>query len=125
MLGFETRMTSDDSFYSLDPAFTDPARLKRERDKARELKKTQWWLTLVNRGICHYCDKKFKKTALTLDHVVPLARGGTSTRGNMVPACRACNREKKLDTPVDEILRRSARANESRDSDDDSGGDTE
>ena len=93
------------TYYSLDPEFTDPARLKREREKARELKKTQWWLTLVNRGICHYCEKKFKKTQLTMDHVVPIARGGTSTQGNIVPACRDCNRNKKLDTPVESLFR--------------------
>jgi 5-methylcytosine-specific restriction endonuclease McrA len=30
-----------------------------------------------------------------MDHVVPLVRGGRSTRGNVVPACKACNTDKK------------------------------
>jgi len=30
-----------------------------------------------------------------MDHVVPLVRGGRSIRGNVVPACKACNSEKK------------------------------
>lgn len=92
------------SFHILDSAHTDPARLKREREKARELKQTNWWRTLVSKGICHYCRKKFKASELTMDHVTPLARGGTSTKGNIVPACRACNATKKLDTPVDDLF---------------------
>jgi 5-methylcytosine-specific restriction protein A len=30
-----------------------------------------------------------------MDHVVPLVRGGRSTRGNVVPACKTCNTDKK------------------------------
>jgi hypothetical protein len=30
----------------------------------------------------------------TLDHVVPLVRGGTNYEGNLVPACRKCNSSK-------------------------------
>lgn len=94
-----------DDYYVLDPEFSDPKRIQQEREKARKLKKTQWWLTLVNRGVCHYCEKKVPPSTLTMDHVVPLARGGTSSKGNIVPACKACNRDKKLDTPVDQILK--------------------
>ncbi len=30
-----------------------------------------------------------------MDHLVPLARGGRSTKGNLVPACKECNTKKK------------------------------
>lgn len=40
-----------------------------------------------------------------MDHVIPLARGGTSTEGNIVPSCRNCNRDKKLNTPVDDAFK--------------------
>ena len=30
-----------------------------------------------------------------MDHVVPLVRGGRSTKGNVVPACKECNTTKK------------------------------
>ena len=33
--------------------------------------------------------------ALTLDHVVPLVRGGRSIRANMVAACKDCNTKKQ------------------------------
>jgi len=96
---------ADDDFYLLDPEFSDPKRIKKEREKAAQLKKSQWWLDLLNRGNCHYCGKKFERKELTMDHVVPIARGGSSTPGNIVPACRPCNAEKKLSTPVDLILK--------------------
>jgi 5-methylcytosine-specific restriction enzyme A len=92
-------------YYQLDPQFTDPKRLKKEREKAQKLKKTQWWLDQLQKGLCHYCAKKFSAKELTMDHIVPLARGGTSTQGNIVPACRECNRDKKLSTPVDDIFK--------------------
>jgi len=92
-------------YYTLDPEHTDPARLKREREKARKLRKSQWWLDLVNRGICHYCGEKFSPGQLTMDHRIPLARGGTSTQGNLVPCCKACNNQKGLGTPVDDLFR--------------------
>lgn len=91
-------------YHILDAQHTDPVRIRRERDKARELKKTRWWLDQVNRGICHYCQKKFKPKDLTMDHLLPLARGGTSAKGNIVCACRPCNQSKKLETPVDELF---------------------
>ena len=96
-------------YHSLDEHNTDPKRLKAEREKARALKKTQWWLDQVNRGLCHYCGKKLEARDLTLDHVVPLARGGSSTRGNVVPSCRPCNENKKLETPVELLLRSLAK----------------
>jgi len=90
--------------YFLDPKFTDPKRIKREREKARELKKSRWWKEKIQKGICNYCEKTFKPEELTMDHVVPIARGGESVKNNVVPACKECNSKKKLDTPVDDLL---------------------
>ena len=90
----------------LDPTHTDPARLKREREKARELRASQWWKRAIAAGKCHYCGKAFKPAQLTLDHVVPLARGGSSTKDNCVPACKSCNTEKGLATPLDDAFAR-------------------
>jgi 5-methylcytosine-specific restriction endonuclease McrA len=36
-----------------------------------------------------------------MDHIVPLGRGGRSTRGNVVPACKACNTRKQSSLPVE------------------------
>jgi 5-methylcytosine-specific restriction endonuclease McrA len=36
-----------------------------------------------------------------MDHVVPLIRGGKSTKGNTVPACKECNNRKKHMLPIE------------------------
>jgi 5-methylcytosine-specific restriction endonuclease McrA len=41
---------------------------------------------------CVYCMKPFKR--LTMDHVVPLAKGGEHSPDNIVPACKPCNNSK-------------------------------
>jgi 5-methylcytosine-specific restriction endonuclease McrA len=30
-----------------------------------------------------------------MDHVVPLSRGGRTTKGNVTPVCKTCNTAKK------------------------------
>ncbi len=75
--------------------------LKREKAKARELRQSQWWKNRVGRGQCHYCGQRFPPAELTMDHIVPLIRGGKSTRGNVVPACKECNNKKKYMLPIE------------------------
>ena len=84
----------------------DPQHVKIERAKARALRNTDWWRNLLAKGECHYCHKKFAPSELTMDHVIPVARGGKSTRGNCVPCCKACNSEKKAYTPAEQILQK-------------------
>ena len=82
----------------------DPVHVKRERAKARELRNTDWWRAKLQQGVCHYCGKKVGAKNLTMDHVIPVARGGKSTRGNCVPCCKDCNNSKKYYTPAEQIL---------------------
>jgi len=86
----------------------DPEHLKRERARARALRQSQWWKRKVAAGVCYYCRRVVGPRALTMDHLVPLARGGRSIRGNVVPACKACNTRKRALVPVewDEYLAR-------------------
>lgn len=42
---------------------------------------------------CHYCKKRYKGR-LTMDHIVPLSKGGHHTYSNIIPACRSCNSKK-------------------------------
>jgi 5-methylcytosine-specific restriction endonuclease McrA len=79
----------------------DPDLLKRERAKARELRASGWWKRRVATGVCSYCRRDVGVRALTMDHIVPLGRGGRSVRGNVVPACKACNDRKKTLLPVE------------------------
>ena len=79
----------------------DPDGLKRQRAKARELRQSQWWKRRISTGVCYYCRRHVGPKALTLDHIVPLGRGGASTRGNVVPACKDCNTRKQSLLPVE------------------------
>lgn len=42
-------------------------------------------------GRCAYC---LESSVLTMDHVVPIVRGGRHSIGNIVPACDRCNKSK-------------------------------
>ncbi len=67
------------------------AELRRERQKARELRRSQWWKRKLASGVCHHCSGKFPPAQLTMDHLVPVVRGGRSTKGNLVPCSKPCN----------------------------------
>jgi 5-methylcytosine-specific restriction endonuclease McrA len=80
---------------------TDDMVLNQERRKARELRQSQWWKRQLDRGRCYYCGKSFPPRQLTMDHIVPLSRGGKSNKGNVVPACKDCNNKKKYMLPIE------------------------
>jgi two-component system phosphate regulon sensor histidine kinase PhoR len=79
----------------------DEAHIKAERRRARELRGSQWWKRRCAKGFCHYCGQPTLPKELTMDHIVPIARGGKSTKGNIVPACKACNNKKKQLLPME------------------------
>ncbi len=95
-----------ESYFEINPDPDTASHIRKERDKARALKRTSWWKRQLHLGICHYCGNRFRPDQLSMDHIVPLARGGTSTKGNVVPSCTACNHKKKLETPADIALRK-------------------
>ena len=97
---------SEEPYFEIDHDPDAERRIRKQRDKARELKKTPWWKNKLHQGICHYCSRQFSADQLSMDHIVPLARGGKSTKGNIVAACVECNRKKKLETPAETILRK-------------------
>jgi len=82
----------------------DPKHIAREKRKARELRQSQWWRNKRAQGRCAYCQGRFTPDELTMDHIVPLARGGRSTRGNVVPCCKMCNNRKQYWTPAELLL---------------------
>lgn len=93
----------------------DPKHVAREREKARGLRNSQWWKNELAKGVCHYCGKRFAPEELTMDHIVPVARGGRSSRGNVVPCCKSCNNAKKYLTPVEMLLNQAEAAGEAGD----------
>lgn len=75
--------------------------IKREKAKARELRGSAWWKRKKSKGVCYYCGRKVGPGSLTMDHIVPLSRGGKSTKSNIVPACKECNNKKKYLLPLE------------------------
>lgn len=52
------------------------------------------------RGRCYYCGEEVG-SAYHIDHVIPLALGGTNDPGNIVIACPRCNLQKSSHHPMD------------------------
>ncbi len=75
--------------------------IKREKQKARILRKSAWWRKKISKGQCYYCGRKIAPKELTMDHLVPLIRGGKSTKSNLVPSCKECNSRKKYLLPIE------------------------
>lgn len=70
----------------------------------------QEWRRLLKRHKfrCFYCRVRLLPANRTLDHKIPLSRGGTNTIGKVVPACRPCN-NRKLTMTIEEFLARQKR----------------
>lgn len=68
------------------------------RPKAkRGLTQAQKWAVYKRDGFkCHYCGRDAKTTdvVLEIDHVIPIARGGTDDPQNLITGCRECNSAK-------------------------------
>jgi 5-methylcytosine-specific restriction endonuclease McrA len=48
---------------------------------------------------CQYCSRVFPSNQLSIDHVLPRSRGGTTTWDNVVACCVRCNTRKGGRTP--------------------------
>lgn len=48
---------------------------------------------------CQYCGRKMSAKSLTLDHVIPRSKGGSSKWENLVACCKPCNTRKDDKTP--------------------------
>lgn len=54
---------------------------------------------------CQYCGVRQSPTKLTIDHVVPRARGGKTEWTNVVTSCLSCNADKGDRTPAEAGLK--------------------
>jgi 5-methylcytosine-specific restriction endonuclease McrA len=62
-----------------------------ERPPRHDVKFSRHNIYVRDGNRCQYCGKRFQTSELSLDHVVPLSRGGPSTWENVVCACLPCN----------------------------------
>ena len=74
-------------------------RARRAQAPINDFTQEQWEFLLQQfRHRCAYCGKKSKH--LTRDHITPLAKGGSHTLSNIVPACQRCNSAKRDRDPL-------------------------
>jgi 5-methylcytosine-specific restriction endonuclease McrA len=60
---------------------------------------------LRDHNTCQYCGRVYSPHELTIDHVVPRSRGGSSGWENLVASCRICNNRKGDRTPDEARMR--------------------
>lgn len=82
------------------------ARETRLRNTPNTLTKEQWnEILALQDNRCNHCNKKFStKMPPTLDHIIPLSRGGGLTMENVQALCKRCNSRKKDTMPFDTLL---------------------
>src|SRR5581483_6786154 len=54
---------------------------------------------------CQYCGLRLGEEQRSIDHLVPVSRGGLDEITNYITACRSCNSRKK-DIPLEEFAKR-------------------
>jgi 5-methylcytosine-specific restriction endonuclease McrA len=69
------------------------------RRKPRVVRFSRFNVLLRDGFMCQYCGGRPHTRDLTMDHVVPRARGGATRWTNVVAACRSCNHQKGSRTP--------------------------
>jgi 5-methylcytosine-specific restriction enzyme A len=75
--------------------------IRRERNAARVLRASSWWKRKLSLCRCYYCNAQVSSKELTMDHIVPIIRGGRSVKSNVVTACKECNNKKKHLLPIE------------------------
>jgi len=66
--------------------------------------------TLYDQPICHYCHKETDRSLRSVDHVVPISKGGIHHPSNLVMACQSCNSAKR-DKSLERFLSDSGQNN--------------
>lgn len=80
---------------------------KDERDYYTDLERRLVVLAR-DRHACVYCTTALTEENFVLDHLVPVAKGGTNRKHNLVAACDVCNRRRSDSDPV-QFLRENYR----------------
>jgi 5-methylcytosine-specific restriction endonuclease McrA len=75
------------------------------RRPPQEVKFSRRNIFLRDHHRCQYCGRTPPREELTIDHVVPLSRGGRTTWDNVVLACVRCNSKKGSRLPEESGMR--------------------
>lgn len=94
----EHRNVQERAYYQRTPAL-------RERKRERTSGVPAWWRAEVFEEFGGLCAYGCGRPATDLEHIWPLAHGGTTSPANLVPACGVCNGEKRAGSAVSWIDR--------------------
>tara|TARA_Y100001963_G_scaffold24501_1_gene33064 strand:- start:854 stop:1354 length:501 start_codon:yes stop_codon:yes gene_type:complete len=89
---------TDKWVHSAKKAFQIPSVIVLKRfidEKFFTLPCTRKNVLLRDENRCQYCAIHFRESDLTIDHVIPRAKGGLSKWDNVVAACKPCNQKKR------------------------------
>lgn len=80
--------------YAIDANYRLSERIRKQHRRAAGTLTPAEWLGIVALFNCEcaYCGSHSR---LTMDHVVPVSRGGKTTLDNIIPACSSCNSSKQ------------------------------
>ena len=76
-----------------------------ERSPRNDVKFSRHNIYMRDGNRCQYCGRRFSTSDLSLDHVIPLSRGGPSNWDNIVCACLPCNVKKGNRQPEEAGMR--------------------
>lgn len=73
-----------------------PKKSKSHKSKRKQLSDKHRFMILERDGYtCQYCGRKAPEVALEVDHIIPVAKGGSNKPSNLITACRECNSGKR------------------------------
>lgn len=67
-------------------------------------KRTRFEVLRRDDHTCRYCGGKAPEVTLTVDHVLPVALGGTDDPTNLVACCHECNAGKSSTSPGEKLV---------------------
>lgn len=70
------------------PAFKNPMQIEKRKQFTYE---ERLEILKSTKGICAHCGKKLKTNTMTVEHVIPIMRGGTNSIENLTALCEECN----------------------------------
>lgn len=88
----EITITSADGSVRIEPALTPREVRKITKERLPITQGTRTAILRRDKGLCRYCGTP--QGPHEIDHVLPVAKGGTNDRENLVTACRPCNIKK-------------------------------
>ena len=76
-----------------------------DRVPRRQVRFSRFNVFARDKNKCQYCGRRFSRSELNLDHVIPRSQGGLSTWTNIVCSCLRCNRVKGGRRPEEARMR--------------------